>query len=368
MKLIGYTLLAGFTFSINGIKLPLGFIVFLAFLSRPKLNAAVKHRAAYLGLFLFIFQLIAPSVQNYIFEHPREIAAEGTNAYELDFEKNWLAVKNEFDVNQDARMEKFDIGYQQSGEINQLRYEFIEREQEGFIYYRVNLNIADQRLVVKRNRIEGLWPQYERSVSISHFFEQLNDYDIRKLAPQPDYSNYALTLTAEGSQISYADKDTKKYIIQGDRIDEITNMELPVTGFIFRVCAGAGEPGFIDCKERIDYFYDAVFNVHDGDVTEQEILQYTEADNRVTSWLNDHTGEQIGKEENGKLYLKQDGIWNEVSEDAYVTALKTTPHTEKVLQDGKWHVHYENKYGDAPHKLDVIIDAKTGDILSAKAE
>jgi uncharacterized membrane protein YkoI len=103
-------------------------------------------------------------------------------------------------------------------------------------------------------------------------------------------------------------------------------------------------------------------------VSEQEILQFAEADGRVADWLKNNTGEQIGKEENDQYFLKQDRQWNEVSKDDYAKALKRTPLIKKVLEDGKWHVRYENKYGDAPHKLDVTIDAQTGDVLSAKTE
>jgi hypothetical protein len=301
-----------------------------------------------------------------MFEQPREIAAYGTNAYEFDFEKNWLAVKNEFDVEQDARMEKFEIRYGENGEINQLRYDFVEHEQEGFIYYRVNMKTVDKKLVVVKNRIDGPWNQYDSLVPTSRFFELLNDSDLHKFGLKTDYSQY--TLTAQGSTISYGVKDTKKYFLQGNQAIEINNRELPVTGYMLTVCGGNGESGITDCEERSDYFYDAAYNRHDGEVSEQEILQFAEADGRVADWLKNHTGEQIGKEENGQYFLKQGLQWNEVSRDDYAKALKTTPLIKKVLEDGKWHVRYENKYGDAPHKMDVTIDAKTGDVLSVKAE
>lgn len=364
IKLIGYSILGGFTFSINEIRLPLGFVVYLLFFARPKLNKSAKQRAAYLGLFIFIIQLIVPSVDNNLFERPRTVVSEGRNVYGYDFEKNWLTVTNKFKVDPDARMEKFEVGYHKNGEFYQLRYEFIEREQQGIIYYRVKLNLDEHKFTVERERIKGQWLQYDRSVTVSHFFEQLNDFDLQEIKPKHEHPFYALT--AEGSQTSYMIKEAVKYVIQGDQIIELKNSQLPVTGFMISACGGIGEQDHFNCEERADYFYDAAYNMHDEVVTEEEILKFAEEDDRVMTWLENHTGERIGKKENVAFYLKQDGEWSEVSEGAYIEALKTTPHVEKELRDEKWHVVYENPYGDIPHKLEVVVDAKTGEILSVK--
>lgn len=57
-KLVGYVLLGGFTFSLNEIRLPLGFFGYWLFFRKPKPNAGMKHRAALLGLLLYFIQLL----------------------------------------------------------------------------------------------------------------------------------------------------------------------------------------------------------------------------------------------------------------------------------------------------------------------
>lgn len=54
LKLIGYYLLGSFVFNVNGVPVPLGFLVYLL-VFRPPVNAAVKRYAAVLGL---IFALL----------------------------------------------------------------------------------------------------------------------------------------------------------------------------------------------------------------------------------------------------------------------------------------------------------------------
>lgn len=136
LKLLGYTLLGGFTFSINELRLPLGFVVFLIFF-RPGQNKQIKQLAAYLGLLLYLLQLAVPVVENYVFERPREIPAMGSNLYTFDFTEHWRTVRETFDMEQDAALSRFDAAYDN-----------------------------EQTFSIKRNRIEGPWLQYGRSVSV----------------------------------------------------------------------------------------------------------------------------------------------------------------------------------------------------------
>ncbi|RBP93092.1 hypothetical protein DFO70_106224 [Cytobacillus firmus] len=55
LKLIGYYLLGTFTFSVNGIVLPVGFIISL-FL-KPRQNRSVKRGSAIFGLVIMVISL-----------------------------------------------------------------------------------------------------------------------------------------------------------------------------------------------------------------------------------------------------------------------------------------------------------------------
>lgn len=61
-KLVGYLLLGGFTFSLNDIRLPLGFVVYWLYFRKPKPNWIIKHKAALMGLLLYVAQLIIPEI------------------------------------------------------------------------------------------------------------------------------------------------------------------------------------------------------------------------------------------------------------------------------------------------------------------
>ncbi|XEC95929.1 hypothetical protein AB6A23_05015 [Paenibacillus tarimensis] len=268
IKLIGYMIMGGFTFAINGVRLPAGFVIYLVFFTRPKRNKTIKQWAALLGLLIYAMQLLAPSVQNYWFERPRSVVSEGDNLYSYDFESNWSMVQKEFDINYDARLEKFEVGYEKDGLINELRYEFLERELEGYIYYRVKVKAAEQASVVERQRIEGPWFQYDRSAAVSRFFEQLNAVDLRKIKPGRDFHYYILS--AEGARTAYAIEDATKYILRDGQIIEITNSQLPIEGYWLKVCGAYGDPG---CSERTDYFFDATYNNHKEEVVGDQIKE-----------------------------------------------------------------------------------------------
>ncbi|CAM3796445.1 hypothetical protein [Marinicrinis lubricantis] len=57
LKLVGYTLLGGFTFAFNDFKLPLGFFIYLVFFQYTSSNRRIKHLAALLGLALYVWRL-----------------------------------------------------------------------------------------------------------------------------------------------------------------------------------------------------------------------------------------------------------------------------------------------------------------------
>jgi hypothetical protein len=70
-KLIGYLLLGGFTFALNHVKLPLGFVLYLLLFHRPKPNHSIKHKAALLGLVMYLLQLVVPPIVNHFDSEPK---------------------------------------------------------------------------------------------------------------------------------------------------------------------------------------------------------------------------------------------------------------------------------------------------------
>ncbi|CAM3475417.1 hypothetical protein BRIN106911_15200 [Brevibacillus invocatus] len=104
-KIVGYYLLGAFTFRINELALPLGFMIFLLFF-RPTRNVPLKQFSAMLGLIMYFAQLIIPAVDEYWFERPHEVAGMSNHASQLRFSDDWGNIRSEMNIEPHARLEK----------------------------------------------------------------------------------------------------------------------------------------------------------------------------------------------------------------------------------------------------------------------
>lgn len=254
VKLLGYSVLGAFTFSLNELRLPLGFAVFLLFIfARQKMNREAKHRAAYLGLCLFLLQWIAPSLEKSVYERIRIVPAAEMNMYDFDFAAHWSGVAEKFQLSGETRLERFEAGYKADGALLQMRYEGIEPRPEGnYDYFRIELEPEKARFKIFRRQVDQ-WVQYDRSVPIRRFFRQLDGTELASLKPGADFPYYSLQ--AEGSSVNYGIKESKKYILEETGgIRQIDNSSLPVHGYWLMACGDRSS----GCEERADYLFDAV--------------------------------------------------------------------------------------------------------------
>lgn len=262
-KVIGYYLLGSFTFRMNEFPVPLGFLIFLFFF-RPTMNRTAKHYSAYLGLAVFVLQLIIPAVQEYWYERPREIAASSANMYQVTFAKDWLTIQEQLDIDPDARLEKFRAEYQKDGEIISLSYDAVGQSDNEFVYYDIDFSSETQAYTVKRRKVGFQWLQYERKVFASRFFEVFDDVQVRNLSPEDSFDR--IFLNSDGEFTSYAIEKGKKYLIRGKEIRELTNEELPVEGYTISACGRttyettSSYTRSSGCLGDVDYLFDALLN------------------------------------------------------------------------------------------------------------
>ncbi|MEF3313236.1 hypothetical protein PV433_30545 [Paenibacillus sp. GYB004] len=252
LKLFGYSALGASTFIFNGIRLPLGFLLFLLFLARPRTNPKVKRRAALFGLCLFLLNAAAPSWEKMIYERDITVTAPAGNLFALDFGNHWRTVTAKLDISGDTRLERFEARYESDGDIQRLRYEWTEKRSDGFIYYWAELEPGKSKLIVKRNRLEGGWIQFDRSIPVSRFLQKLDEADLRLLKPGTDFPYYSLK--ADGASVNYGIKDTKSFMLRENGISPIEPSRLPVLGYWLAAC-GSGSPH--GCDERADYLFDS---------------------------------------------------------------------------------------------------------------
>ncbi|EST53163.1 hypothetical protein T458_20025 [Brevibacillus panacihumi W25] len=263
LKIIGYYLLGSFTFRMNEFPVPLGFLVFLFFF-RPIANRTAKHYSAYLGLAFFVLQLIIPAVQEYWYERPRDIAASSANMYQISFLQDWSTIRDQLDIDENARLERFRAEYEKDGEIIRLSYYVVGQSDNEFIRYGIDYSSETQTYTVKRRKVARKWMQYERKVFASRFFEVFDEIQARNLSPEQSFDR--IILNSDGEKDKYAIEDRKKLLIMGKEIREITNEELPVEGYIISACSmgttsenTSGYTSSTSCED-IDYFFDALLN------------------------------------------------------------------------------------------------------------
>ncbi|MBZ9687342.1 hypothetical protein G9F72_013500 [Clostridium estertheticum] len=110
VKLLCYYLLGSFRFNLNKLSVPLGFILYLVFF-HPKLNARSKRYAVLLGLLLYIIGVSLPLINKYLYEIPKQITVNSVSINTIDFQNDWQLIKEKLEVNDDTRLEEFNLNY-----------------------------------------------------------------------------------------------------------------------------------------------------------------------------------------------------------------------------------------------------------------
>ncbi|WP_134683884.1 hypothetical protein [Brevibacillus migulae] len=233
LKIVGYFLLGAFTFQINEFAVPLGFLVFRMFV-RPAKNSRVKQRAVYFGFAIFVLQLMIPAVIEYIYEYPRKVTATSADVYKLSFTHDWSAIKDSMQIDPDAHLEDFRSEYLKNGQLRRLSYNLVSHSEDGYIHYRIRFSPEKKEYSIRRNKVGDRWAQYDRTVKAERFFEVLDQAQVRTLLQNQAYVEYSLI--SDGEMTSYGIKETSKFLVKDKEIRQISNNELPVTGYYIVSC------------------------------------------------------------------------------------------------------------------------------------
>ena len=255
-KLIGYCFLGSFRFNLNRIAIPLGFIIYMLWM-HPKQNAASKRQAVILGLVFFLIGLVAPAVENYIYRLPIEVETQWVNIFDIDFQRDWLAIKQRLELPDDTRIEYFDAEFEGDGSIRNLCYQLIARGNEGLVLYDVSLGGGKKAYRIRRTRLDQ-WLQYGRLVTAARFFEVLTILDIEEIKPQQDYEYYCIS--GHGEAVPYGITNREKFLVDGNNgdISSIGDRQLPVKCYYISVygMAKMGETSY-ESRDVRDYLFDA---------------------------------------------------------------------------------------------------------------
>ncbi|MDP4549670.1 hypothetical protein Q9251_02095 [Alkalihalobacillus macyae] len=360
LKLIGYTILGGFTFEWNDWKLPLGFLIFLLVSRNIRINANVKKRAAYVGLLVYLLSILLPFVQTTIFEWPREVELQNTNFYNGSLVEEWGNVHNEFsDLEHGVKIKHFKLMMNDEGDLQDLQMDVEENGHPQNVHYRIRLSEDDKKLIVKRQKVERVqyYPNGEPPYMEASFF--LAQLDLIK-KPMLDHKGVeSYTLRSDGQRMGFGITDGVNYRIDTAGKQKLEKSELPVNALIVDVCGSncsVYEHFLFDVRSRYGVSEPAVLDVASKDSPE------------VRQWFKEHTGDAIGYEENGEYVLITDGKKEKVTNAEYDLALKETPLIDYQQNENMWQVTVKNPYGKAPHEMRFTLDGQEREVMEVHFE
>ncbi len=258
LKLFGYYFLGCFRLNINQIAIPLGFLIYLIAL-HPQVNFRSKRQAAVLGLIFFLIGVAQPAIANYLFQRPIEVKTETAGLYDCDFAKDWQAMKQKFELPDDTKLEDFYAGFEEDGNIRELRYKLICWKDGGLVYYDVNLNKKRKAYVIRRSKLDQ-WLQYGHLVTASRFFDIVAKLNIQEIRPEKAYAWYCLASEGLSRVFSYAIKDHRIFTVDDEGVIlPLSQENLPVNGYYISVygMSKIGETSY-QGEGYQDYFFDMV--------------------------------------------------------------------------------------------------------------
>lgn len=175
-------------------------------------------------------------------------------------------VQQEIAIPKDAKIENYSLAYDSNGEIRDIYFELIAQE-EGLVHYRVQFIKSEQVYRINAQKIDQ-WIQYNRLMLAEQFFQLLDTVDLREIRPEGDFE--WLELRSQGSMVSYGIENTQKYVIKQGEITEITNDQLPITGFYLssygmKKVKESGDTTAYEGQGMRDYLFDVSSVLHKFD-------------------------------------------------------------------------------------------------------
>lgn len=261
LKLVGYYLLGSFRVNIQNFALPAGFIIFLAFF-RPQINKATKGLAAYLGLAAFLIAVIFPQLTQSSLFASNKVPVSSLNIYTGFISKDWARISQEQDLPDDAKLENFEVDYNDDGLIREVKYEITGHKDGRLKHYWIQI-IPDQKVYLISVSDADQWLQFDRLVNARRFFEVFGKLNLQKMKPTEQYDWYVFR--CDGSKVSYDIKANKKFVIKDNMFSEMANAQLPVTGYyissygMLKVEDNASGQSY-EGRDQSDYFFDVEEN------------------------------------------------------------------------------------------------------------
>ncbi|WP_208403399.1 hypothetical protein [Paenibacillus sp. BK720] len=262
-KLIGHMLLGGFTFSLNGLRLPLGFVIYLLFFRKPRPNLSIKDKAALLGLAMYVLQLVVPPVLSHLDSIPKQSAWGNVSIEQLGFDGVWKMVMARAPVSNQARVEGFETVLAQNGEVIELEFQLFDPDANGR-YNRINAvyHASEQSVTLKRS-LTNEKLQYSGAFPADDFVNRVQQLELLKLKPAGGEHRYVM-LELDPLHGSYAMKNESNFGVDEKGVYPIGDEQLPITATRLIVCAPQSLDKMSACEDDVNYY----FNIVEGGMRE----------------------------------------------------------------------------------------------------
>ncbi|MCU6707315.1 hypothetical protein M6D81_01220 [Paenibacillus sp. J5C_2022] len=260
-KLVGYLLLGGFTFSLNGIHLPLGFVAYLLFFRDAKSNSDMKLKAAMLGLLLYAVQLIPQTAVGALDFTPKNMVIRDVSLEQLGHHELMKMLAARVPISDQANMESFETDVTHDGEVKSLMFQLVDRDERGrYILYHAEYNAVQESIALSRSSSDT-WVQYPRQIRADDFFHTLERLQLMKLTPATDDYKLVKIAMPEGEPWNYAIKDTPTFGVDDEGIYEIKTDQFPVQGMFMYACVITKTSATTSqCMDKVNY----LFNIMGG--------------------------------------------------------------------------------------------------------
>lgn len=369
LKLFGFTVLGAFMLDINGIKLPLGFIVFLLFFRKSKGNTKMKNSAAYIGLIIFMLGILIPQIENVIFERTHHVELLDTNFYSGSLVEELEHIKDQLNMDDNSlEVHDLELTINQDGAYESLRLQLEEQYYEDIIIYNIDLSYDRKSLEVKRFKVKI--EEYMNDNTFTDAVLMLGNLDLITNS-MLDYEGEKYTqLRTDGQRVIYEGRENGNFQINTAGKNKVENSQLPVQAILVDVCHSS-ELNELRNPFKCEYTERFLLDMlpHELELTDSTVLDVArQVSFEIDKWLVEHTGDSIGYEKNGEFVLIKDGKKEKVQELEYITALKETPRTiiTHNEQNNSWDVTIENPYGNAPHKCEFMLNGETREVQELK--
>jgi hypothetical protein len=104
-------------------------------------------------------------------------------------------------------------------------------------------------------------------------------------------------------------------------------------------------------------------------ISGRNAVERAKATAEYSTWLADHSGTAIARQEGSDYFVNDFGTWTKTGEEFYkqITTNPVGVDGATSFRDGCWTVDFSVRLGDAPYHLLVTLDAQSGSILKVEA-